>query len=302
MTIARKLLWASGILESSVIFEAAAYSPTLGIYVVVGGGLIVTSRDGINWAPSPMLTDINFTGVAWCDTEFVLVSPSGLGYSLDGVNFDFQSISPFSADKGLADNGNGTYVCAGGSLDCISGLPPSAEVTSTYSAFGEYSFYDVAWTGSEFIAVGYVVGSSTESGVIASSPDGINWTIGQIIPPTSYSNNGLYCVTASPNMIVAAGETQIVSSPNGSSWTVRDSSVSGYLYKGICWSGSLFVVVGLGGLIKTSPDGETWTTRAPSGSGNWQLYGVNWCGSLFIATGTHGTILTSPDGINWTDR
>jgi hypothetical protein len=105
---------------------------------------------------------------------------------------------------------------------------------------------------------------------------------------------------ASPH--VAAGETQIVSSPNGSSWTVRDSSVSGYLYKGICWSGSLFVVVGLGGLIKTSPDGETWTTRAPSGSGNWQLYGVNWCGSLFIATGTHGTILTSPDGINWTDR
>ena len=77
----------------------------------------------------------------------------------------------------------------------------------------------------------------------------------------------------------------------GTTWTLR---VPGFhtLYYRVVYGNSLFVAVGLGGIILTSPDGVSWTQRT-SGTRDW-LIGVTHGNGLFVAVGEWGTILTSP--------
>lgn len=73
----------------------------------------------------------------------------------------------------------------------------------------------------------------------------------------------------------------------------------------ICWSGSLFVAVGLTGTIYTSPAGLVWTQQT-SGT-TLDLYAVIWTGTRFItgggtASAGTGIILSSTDAVTWTSR
>ena len=55
----------------------------------------------------------------------------------------------------------------------------------------------------------------------------------------------------------------ILTSPDGVTWTTRESISDTSLY-GVTYGNSTFVAVGSGGTILTSPDGVTWTERAAS--------------------------------------
>ncbi len=97
----------------------------------------------------------------------------------------------------------------------------------------------------------------------------------------------------------------ILTSPDGITWTLRDSGVRDQLL-GVTYGGpsgsELFVAVSTSGVI-TSPNGITWTARNSARS---NLRGVTYGGpsgsELFVAVGTSGAILTSPRGITWTAR
>jgi hypothetical protein len=91
----------------------------------------------------------------------------------------------------------------------------------------------------------------------------------------------------------------ILASPDGITWSSRDSSTTRELF-GISWLSSQFVATGGAGMILTSSDGITWIARA-SGVSN-ALLGVAWSGSQFVAVGDAGTILTSPDSITWSPQ
>ncbi len=106
----------------------------------------------------------------------------------------------------------------------------------------------------------------------------------------------------------------IITSPDGITWTDRDSGIRGRLFSqlfGVTYGGAsgseLFVAVGLSGII-TSPDGITWTVRDTTDILD-QLFDVTYGGAsgieLFVAVGGRfggGAIFTSPDGITWTAR
>ncbi len=99
---------------------------------------------------------------------------------------------------------------------------------------------------------------------------------------------------------VAVGDAGcIVSSPNGVSWTSRNSHTSSPI-NGIVWGGAAFVAVGEAGLILSSPDGVAWTTRSAGVAAS--LNAVSYASGQFVAVGDSGAILTSPDGITWTSR
>lgn len=74
--------------------------------------------------------------------------------------------------------------------------------------------------------------------------------------------------------------------------------------EGIATNGSIVVLAGANGEILTSPDGETWTVRQteiPGASGNANSFlFVAWTGDRFVAGGKDGTLMTSPDGLGWT--
>ena len=150
----------------------------------------------------------------------------------------------------------------------------------------------VAWSGSQFVAVG-------EQGTIVTSPDGRTWT-----PRNSGTTQDINAVASSGSLIVAVEQNcTIATSPDGRTWTPHNSGTT-LCFNAVTWSGSQFVAVGLS-VILTSPNGSTWTPRK-SGT-NYILDGVAWSGSQFVAIGydnegvsSSNTILTSPDGRTWT--
>jgi hypothetical protein len=162
----------------------------------------------------------------------------------------------------------------------------------------------VAWSGTQFAAVGGIPGSSV---TILTSPEGITWT-----PRNSGISplNVLNAIASSGTQFVVVGSSNvfnapapILTSPDGISWTPRVSGTMGGL-TGVVWSGTQFVAVGsmpsVSDTILTSPDGITWTSRAPGT--NKSLSAVTWSGSQFVAVGGNGQILTSPDGAIWTPQ
>jgi photosystem II stability/assembly factor-like uncharacterized protein len=98
---------------------------------------------------------------------------------------------------------------------------------------------------------------------------------------------------------VAVGEGNrgtILTSPDGVTWTARDSKTFTGLHfndlYGITYGNNQFVAVGWNGTIRTSPNGTTWMVRTSDTSS--PLRAVTYGGGQFVAVGDAGTILTSP--------
>ena len=99
---------------------------------------------------------------------------------------------------------------------------------------------------------------------------------------------------------VAVGDMgEILTSPDGITWTERDSGTEKDL-RGVAYGAGTFVAVGDKGEILTSPDGITWTEMTSGAEKD--LLGVAYGNGRFVAVGSYGEILTSPDGITWTRR
>ena len=160
----------------------------------------------------------------------------------------------------------------------VLGMPVTSRTSGTTQ-----NLFGVAWSGTQFVAVG-------DSGIILTSPNGIAWT-----SRTSGTTQSLNGVAWSGTQFVAVGISGIiVTSPDGIVWTTRTSG-TGLPLDGVNWSGTQFVAVGGGGadgIILTSLDGITWTRQA-SGTTN-RLFGVVWSGTQSVIVGANGTILTSP--------
>jgi hypothetical protein len=154
---------------------------------------------------------------------------------------------------------------------------------------GPQDLYGIAWSGSQFVAVG-------NAGTILTSPNGYDWT-----PQYSVTDQGLNRIVWSGSQFVAVGDQgTILTSPNGYDWKPQHSVTDQALNR-IVWSGTQFIVVGDQGTILTSPNGYDWKTWPPSTSSS-VLLGIVWSGAQFVAVGTSGTILTSPNGHDWTPQ
>ncbi|MBO0781888.1 MAG: protein kinase, partial [Ktedonobacteraceae bacterium] len=144
----------------------------------------------------------------------------------------------------------------------------------------------VAWSGTQFVAVGY-------NGTILTSPDGITWT--SRTSGTSAVLTG--AIWAGTQFVVVGDAGKILTSPDGIRWTPRASNTTADL-TGTAWSGRQIVVTGYNGTILTSPDGITWTSRI-SGVAPYYLWGTVWAGTQFVVVGGGGVTLTSQNGVNW---
>lgn len=115
----------------------------------------------------------------------------------------------------------------------------------------------------------------------------------------SGTTNGLAAVGYGNGQFVAVGGTNILTSADGIAWTAQNSGTTNGL-NGIGFVNGQFIAVGSAGMILTSPEGISWTPRN-SGTTN-GLYAVGYGANLFVAVGDAGTILTSPDAGSWTQQ
>jgi photosystem II stability/assembly factor-like uncharacterized protein len=132
------------------------------------------------------------------------------------------------------------------------------------------------------------------------STDGINWYVG--FDPTDPKNPlvpSLRSLTQVSGTFFAVGDSgTILSSPDGSVWTIHNSpSVSASNLNGVT-HGGIYVAVGDSGTILTSGDGNTWTlqTSVTPSIPLISLRQVTSFGSIIVAVGDSGTIATSING------
>ena len=112
--------------------------------------------------------------------------------------------------------------------------------------------------------------------------------------------NGLFVAVAR----TGDGTNQVMTSPDGFTWTAGTSAASGE-WRGVAYGNGLWVATKYGGnQVMTSPDGFTWTARSIPGSGqSWTT--VVYGNGVWVAVAESGAsgaerVMTSPDGITWT--
>jgi len=308
------------------------------IYAVtaVGGRIARSTNGGVTWTTqTSSMTVLGPTGntvIAANSSQFVAGSALGkIATSADGATWTYQddlskSLTIFGLSTALSVVWTGSkYLTVGIDGRCASS--PDGK-TWTYhpdlaAKFGpQNEALAVNWNGQQFLAVG---GSAAASGggICATSPDGITWTVrasyatrvGNPYDGVNRSNiawsGTRYVVTVAAFQASATSDSIILTSVDGITWTISDSSLSSSRWTPyIIWNGSLFCLSGGGDngdnsiyrTIATSANGIDWTDRYDPNTAQSMTPGqVAWNGSVFVIPEKDGTrYLTSANGTTWT--
>lgn len=157
---------------------------------------------------------------------------------------------------------------------------------------------DVAYGNGTYVAVG---GDAT----IATSPDGITWTISRNSTVNPVLNgvefaNGLF-VAVGMGTSTSTGAALVMTSPDGVTWTTNTTVASSFNAQlmDVTYGGGTWVVSGFSNpRILTSTDGLNWTQRSTPGFSTPGR--ITYGAGRFVAAGSSANILTSTDGTTWT--
>lgn len=251
----------------------------------------------IQWTSPNSNTAGDLKDVVFTDDTFVAVGTlttfAAAVTSPDGTTWTAQSVTIGGIFHSVA-YGNDRLVAVGtNSASAIAGVSTDDGVTWTGGPKSDVgpAFYGVAWTGTEFVAVG----GTTADGVIATSPDGDTWTGGT----TGFASNFKGVVSEGTTRVVVGSTGVILYSLDGGPWTAA-ANIPNVDWEDVFFAAGKFLVVGAQGQIMTSADGVTWTLGT-SGTGD-NLFGTTAIGvpEVWVSVGSDGRVLVSNDASGWT--
>lgn len=156
----------------------------------------------------------------------------------------------------------------------------------------------------DFLFANNVYVSTANTGILATSSDGITWTE-NTSAKTVFGTNNIYGISYSPTLslwvaIGVGGVLATATDPTGT-WTSRTSSFLTTTIYYVVWSVSLalFVAVGASGKIATSSNGTAWTQQTSGIATNIYTIAVN--GTQLVAGGSNSVILRSTNATAWTN-
>jgi hypothetical protein len=191
-----------------------------------------------------------------------------------------------------------TILTSGNGVDWRLELPPDSATNSMFFGIGGTRDLLVAVgdKASLIVSPNVVTNAVGTNGVVTNfSMFGVLW-YAMPVPTT----NDLQGIAATTNLFIATGDKgTILTSPDGSNWTLRTAPTNRFLSSVTPWAGG-WVATGDDGAIVTSTDGEAWSLVLPTTT-NW-LYRVRYLGGKLISVGQNGTILTSTNAVNWTKQ
>ncbi|MDO3411139.1 cadherin-like beta sandwich domain-containing protein [Saccharibacillus sp. CPCC 101409] len=209
-----------------------------GQWVVVGAdGAIYTSSDSVAWTSrGPNTSGRNISAVTYANSTYVAVGNKGdIFYSANGAIWTKTSAGAKDF-LGIA-YGNSLFAAVGEGGAIYSS--PDAQTWTQRGAQTEY-LYTVAYLNGAFYA--------TKDGGIYTSSNGTSWTAQDI---SEASNALLYGIAYAGGRYVLAGAGGLIlSSTNGTSWSIETSGTTNDLYGAGASSGK-FVAVGANGTIVT---------------------------------------------------
>jgi len=333
-------------------------------FVAVGYQDAVSSTDGIYWTPHEIPSISVFNSIAWTGDKLVV---AGAAWNPDAERIEGAIFTSTDGSSWSSPQLTGTpwlwditwtgsqLVAVGGDIFSTEGFRLGGIILT--SPDGENWTKQVSGTGVDLLGVDYdsgsgliiAVGGSTNlfipgnpnTGVVLSSPDGVNWTsrestqdqiyrspassgsetvavgyagiiksstdLEQWSKHTNGTLNSIFDMVSMGDQVVTVGENgEVLTSQNGLSWASHSTGITTNLFS-VTWTGSFLVAVGgelratQNGVIATSTDAISWTDQTPTDSFG-LLTDVTWTGSQLVAVGAEGLILTSPNGTDWTSR
>ena len=207
-----------GINWSATTFTSSATSAVAwnGTVWVVGGwyGGMWYSYDGYNWTQSPQGPSGAVQDVAWGGDKFICVGYQQVLYSYDGIIWTNLGNILTGSDQTYCVAYNGRMWVIGGRYASVANIAYSYDgITWINTAMNAYSVYDLAWSGSIWVA------ATGTNQTVLSSLDGITWTARTNTNFTDLGGgyvtwNGSYFFTASGNSAI-----YLARSPDGINWT-----------------------------------------------------------------------------------
>ena len=280
------------------------------------GNTFATSTDGVTLTGAGLNSN-TINGFACANNLLVAVSGGNstkITYSTNGITWNDGVGVPFTGEGYSVAYGAGLWVAAGTNSSLVGNTVATSTnginwvgrgSPVTYSgrgiAFGKDGSNQNLWV---------VVGNEGSPGPrIASSPDGITWTVRSADTAIFHTANKVaFGKDGSGNNLwvaVGSGNNTIATSTNGFVWSGRGKTIFTAQGRAVAYdSGAgLWVAVGEGGnTIATSTDGIVWTGRGTTIFTNFGS-GVAYANNQWFAVGAGGNFYaTSVDGINWTGR
>jgi hypothetical protein len=215
-----------------------------------GGGVIVTSTDGISWTSQAPTTSFGLIkDVTWTGSQLVAVGAKGLILtSPDGILWTSRN----SATKEWlwAVSSNNDQVVATGSKGVILTSSDSGNNWITIDDANEdLDLFGITWTGSSFVIAGggytSVTGLSNDTSIILTSTDGEKWTpsdpgVDGVLQDIEWTGSKLLAITEN---------SYFLTSKDGNLWSATPTISSNGHYAVLEYQGTTLIGGGNGTIL-----------------------------------------------------
>lgn len=328
------MTWTAAAVPANGGLNAVIYANATTGFIAVGkGGVMYSSLDGITWTALNSGTTSSLNVIAFNGNLFSAAGAGGTFiYSTNGTAWTAatQNLAYGNDIWDLALDGTGFMACGSGEAYLTS--PDGAAWTAMTASKYPYSISSVAWSGSQFVALG---NNGKDS---LTSSDGLTWVVhgninanpmndlifanGQFVAVGSgamtsadgvtwayWPSGPMNKITWSGTQYAALGGTSVATSPDGHVWTNQISNLGGLNgglgLSALAYGNGRYVAVQNDFGASTSyfvysADAATWTQGVPTSVGGGLIADGAWNGRRFVFAGYVSPAVSSPDGINWT--
>jgi hypothetical protein len=251
--------WVERSTDEMAAWTDVAFSEGKFVAVNSASGFVLTSSDGREWNGREIPEANIWRAVTYGNGRFVAVAEDGLNqvmYSDDGVTWIAASSSVQLAWSSVT-YGEGLFVAVSSDgANRVMTSPDGATWTTRTAAF-DSTWYDVTYGNGRFVAV--ALGSALGvAGNVMYSDNGTNWFTATSSEDLAYVDveygEGLFVAVS----IVGAGN-QIMTSPDGITWTTRTTPTPTREYFAIAYGNGTFIAIAsTTNNVLYSDDGLEW--------------------------------------------
>lgn len=252
-------------------------------------GHTISSTDALTWKRSDSSVSKSLRKVSFVnDIFFGICYSSEIYTSPDGINWSAIQL-PTSKIVEVIAYYDGLYVLAGAGNVFTSN---DAETWTVHNPGVDDGFDWISYVNGKFLLF-------SNDGWLLSSPDGVNWTKETYNGPLT----GITSIAYGNGKYIGVGFHKIVSSTDGSTWTVEDSTIKVNFFN-LMFCNNQFVAIASdrcatsnrnfvsdNNRIVTSADGKNWTSYNIGQAEN--IYALTYGDNRFVAVGANCAILVS---------